>query len=169
MAIAANSYGSSGEVAALAPRYASHGVFDITTRPTLAQVENLIDQVSAVMNTALAQDGFAIPMAQADARLMLALFVTEEVAAIVEGINGSGRFGPTTKGPGRSRFAIVLDDVQGFLAANATGLGRLGAERTATPAGGIGYRDSDASGRETFPLFQRRAFGDDAYQEDWDR
>ena len=42
MALGANSYGDTGEIAALVPRYAKpDGLFDIGTRPTLATVESV--------------------------------------------------------------------------------------------------------------------------------
>ena len=82
----------------------------------------------------LAQNGFAVPVSQADAKLMLDYFVNEESAAIVEGINGSGRFGPSVKRKGASgRFALIVEDVQLFLETNAVGIERLGVPRTYRP------------------------------------
>ncbi len=156
MAIGANSYGATGDVAILVPRYATAGVvFDGTTRPTLTAVEKQIDQVSGLCNSMLAQAGFKTPVSQADAKLALDIFVNEEVAAIVEGINGSGRFGPTTKEPGRSRFAIILDDLKDFIQANAGGFENLGAERSKSTLS-IGYSDADYE-----PLFTRDQYGND--------
>ena len=84
MALLANSYGSAENVAALVPRYGnSAGYFDHTTRPTLVQVETLMNQVSATLNSILATAGFAIPVTQSDAVLMLALWVDQETAALV--------------------------------------------------------------------------------------
>ena len=127
MTIAANSYGSTSDVAALTPRYANNSaVFDTTTRPTLLTVEAQINQVSALANSILAQAGFITPVSQTDAKLALDIFVNEEVAAIVEGINGSGRFGPTTKEPGRSRFTLIMDDLKSFVQGNKQGFINLG-------------------------------------------
>lgn len=168
MALLGNSYGDTDEIAALVPRYANGaGVFDAATRPTLTQVESITDQVSAVVNMILSRLGFDIPITDADAVLMLDLFVNQEVAAIAEGINGSGRFGPTSKTGGkRGRFALILDDVEEFLMANALGLERLGATRSYDPIAGISYRGSDERGNDTSPIFQRGAFG--AVWKDWD-
>ena len=125
--IGANSYGSTSGVAELTPRYANASfVFDTTTRPTLATVEAQINQVSALANSILASALFVTPITQADAKLALDIFVNEEVAAIVEGINGSGRFGPTTKEPGQSRFGIIMDDLKSFVQANKQGFVNLG-------------------------------------------
>lgn len=161
MTIGANSYGSTSDVAALTPRYAStSGVYDTTTRPTLAQVERQMDLVSGLVNALLAQQGFSIPVSQADCVLSLAFFVEQEVAAICEGINGSGRFGPTTKSEGgKGRFALIMDDVETFIDANAAGFERMGATRNYSVTAGMSYRDTDERGDDVFPIFQRDAFG----------
>lgn len=157
MTISGNSYGTTGGVSALTPRYAtSGGVFDTTTRPTLATVEAQIDQVSALANSILAQAGFVIPISQASCKLALDIFINEEVAAIVEGINGSGRFGPTTKEPGRSRFALIMDDLKAFVEANAVGFENMGAVRSSDTMI-IGYSNASYA-----PLFTRDQFGPDA-------
>lgn len=167
-AAASTSYGSLSGVAALVPRYASRGgTWDDTTRPTRAQVVSLIDQVSGILNTILASNGFSIPVTQTQAVNTLNLFVNQEVAAIVEGINGSGRFGPTTKSGGKQgRFALVFEDAQMFIEANAVGFERLGAARSYEFASGIGYRETDERGNDIFPIRQRDEFG--AEWTDWD-
>lgn len=169
MALLANSYGDTGEIAGMVPRYANAaGSFDAATRPALAQVESYCDQVSALLNAMLAQKGFAIPVTDSDAKLMLDLFVNQEVASIAEGINGSGRFGPTAQGRTGigSRFNIIMSDVQDFVDSNAIGLERLGATRTYDPISGISYRSTDETGDDTAPLFQRKMYGQRF--KDWD-
>ncbi len=160
MALATNSYGDLNEIAALVPRRGSPvSTFDNNTRPTITQLESIVDQVSAVVNAILAQAGFSIPVTDADAVLMLDLFVNQEAAAIVEGINGSGRFGPTAKKAVGGRFAIITADVKDLILEQAVGLERLGATRTYDPIAGIGYRSTDNSGDDVSPIFQREAFG----------
>jgi len=161
MTIGTNSYGNTTTIAVLTPRWGnSSGVFDTTTQPTLTQCEGFCDQVSGLLNSILAQNGFKIPVTQADCVLVLAMFVNEEVAAIIEGLHGSGRFGPTTKQPGKGRFALVMDDVQTFITTQADGFERLGATRTYDWADSIGFRGQDQSGADTFPIFQRKSFGE---------
>lgn len=160
MAPGPNSYGSTAEVAALVPRYAGEeGDFTAGTRPTIIQVENLINQVSGIINSFLSRWGFSIPVTQADVVLSLEFFVIEEVAAICEGINGSGRFGPTADRPAPSRFGTILKDAKLFVEENALGFERLGAARTYSESAGIGFRDTDNSGDATFPLFERDHYG----------
>jgi hypothetical protein len=161
MTISVRSYGTTGGVSALTPRYAtSGGVFDGTTRPTITIVEAQIDQISGLANSILSQAGFKIPVSQADCKLALDIFVNEEVAAIVEGINGSGRFGPTTKEPGRSRFQLIMDDLKSFIEANAQGFENLGAERSGESLT-FGYAGAGYSN-----LFTRNQYGlDDSTSE----
>lgn len=168
MAISANSYGSTAGVAALVPRYQDEtGDFSTETRPTLAQVETFIDQVSAILNMILASEGFAIPVTETTTKDALDLFVNEETAAICEGVNGSGRFGPREKtGTPPSRFSIILKDVKQFIESVSAGMERLGASRTYSITSVIGYRGTDADGNSIAPLFQREAFNYST--ENWD-
>ncbi|MCC6192062.1 MAG: hypothetical protein IT318_23785 [Anaerolineales bacterium] len=163
-----NSYGSTAGVANLVPRWAgTAGDFTPATRPTIVYVESLIDSVSAMLNAMLAEAGFTVPVTAQTAVLVLDLFVNEEVAAICDGINGSGRFGPTTKnGGGKGRFALLLDDVKNFVTGQAVGFERLGAVRAYSITSGIGYRSTDERGNAVAPIFQRDAFAN-VFQ-DWD-
>ncbi len=156
-----NSYGSLAGVGVLVPKWSgTAGDFADTTRPSDASVINWIDQISGLVNSILSQVGFEVPVDQNDVVLQLRFFVEQEVAAIVEGINGFGRFGPQAKSGGKKgRFALLVEDVESFIMANATGFERLGASREYDEAESIGYRGTDASGDETFPIFQREAFG----------
>ena len=169
MALLTNSYGDTDEVAALVPRRAgTAGVFDEATRPSLPQLESLMDQVSAAVNSLLSHYGFDIPVTQADAKLLFDLFVNEEAAAIVEGINGSGRFGPTSKQAGsKGRWAVIFEDVQTFIEMHAVGIERLGVTRSYDPIAGISFRGQDEGGDDTFPIFQRDGYGNRFT--DWDQ
>ncbi len=166
-----NSYGTPAGVAALAPRYGSGTGdaidFTTTTRPTKLQVTTFIDQISGLLNSMLAEAGFTIPVTQADAVLALTYFVQEEVASIAEGINGSGRFGPTAKAPRKGRFAVIWDDVKMFVEMNKTGLERMGAARPYGVTAGVLYRANDEAGDPTFPIRQRKEFGN--LFENWDQ
>lgn len=165
---ATGTYSSLTEIAALVPRYANRsGTFDDSTRPPVEEVVTLIDQVSAILDSILATEGFAVPVTDTEAKRTIDFWVRQEIAAVVEGINGSGRFGPTTKsGGGRGRFALIFDDVVNWVEMMAVGLERMGAERTYDFASSIGYRDTDESGDEIFPIRQRKEFGTD--WDNWD-
>lgn len=167
MAIGANSYGSTAGVAAFVPNYVSGGNFTAGTRPTLAQVEGWIDSISGILNSILAEAGFTVPVADDDVKDALDFFVNQEVASVCEGVNGSGRFGPTSKQVGKQgRFALMLEDVKAFVDGNKAGFERLGAERAYDTTSSIAFRDTDESGEAVAPLFERKAFGDTTRE--WD-
>lgn len=111
------SYGDKDETAALVPRYAnSAGKFDQVTRPTSAQVTVWLTQVSAVLDAYLATKGYSTPVTEANLNASLDLFANEEVAALAEGVNGSGRFGPTSQNKKQQgRWAIIRSDVTDFI------------------------------------------------------
>lgn len=133
MAISANSYGSAAGAAVYARQYAdADQTFTDATKPTLTEVEQWIDEVSAILNVQLADLRFSVPVTQADAALMLGNFVNQEAAALVLGMHNQGRFGPTDSNQNSGRFDMLLSDVQTFLHSTAGGLEAIGASRTNT-------------------------------------
>ena len=167
--IATGSYSSISSVGSLVPRYATRtGTFDDTTRPVVQVVVEHIDSISAIVDSMLATEGFLVPVTHAQMKRALDFFVAQEVAAVIEGINGSGRFGPSTKRSGnKGRMAVIYDDVQNFIETNSLGWERMGAERTHSYAGGIAFRGQDEAGDTVFPIRQRKEY--DTNWKDWDR
>lgn len=160
MAIGANSYGSVAGVAVLTPIHATEtGTYTTRTRPTLTQVETFIDEVSAALNIMLSTVGFTIPISDADVTPLLDMFVNQEVASIIEGMKGSGRFGPTRDRGRPSRFAVIHEDVATFVENYALGIERQGAARSNPITAGLAFREYDEAGDKVHPLFQRKGFG----------
>jgi len=168
MAVGANSYCEASDVAGLIPRYARDGDFDDSTLPSLSRVESLIDNTSAIVNGLLAQMGFSIPVTASDVTLILKQLVSETVATMVEGIRGSGRYAPNSKAIANrgSVIKVVTLDLKEALEAMEFGFEVLGADKSEDNAEGIKYRGSDEGGSDTFPIFQRRGFGNSFT--DWD-
>lgn len=153
------SYGTSAGVAVLTPKWSADGTdFSTSTTPTKATVTEWITRVSAMVDALLANEGFAIPVTDADVVNILEGFIEGEVAAIVEGVNGSGRFGPTAKPKGtpKGRWQIVMDDVVKFVERFGTGMEQLGATRTRPITDGLEGRETDDAGDDIHPMFQRR-------------
>ena len=160
MTLGANSYGSVAGVAALAGIYTDSGSFSATTRPAEATVESWIDNVSGIVNALLAEAGFSIPISQTDSVLMLDAFVEEAVADLCHYANGAGRFyAERVIERGYSTMQIITRDFAGWLESHAIGLENLGATRTTSKVGAVGYRDSDEDGNDVDPLFTRKGFG----------
>lgn len=168
MAIGANSYGSVAGVAAYVGVYTIGGSFTTETKPTLANVESWIDQVSANLNTALAKRGFSVPLTQADAVLEAASLVEQLVSDLAQAANSSGRFfSERFLERGVSNWAVLRNDISNWVEEYASGLEELGAQRGSPTATEIGFRDTDNSGDEISPIFQRKQFGN--VFDNWDR
>jgi hypothetical protein len=164
MAIGANSYGSTAGVAGLTQRYVdtSTKLFTTGTRPTLATAENWIDSASATLNVALAAQGFSIPVTQADAKLSLDSIVNEVCSDLANASNSSGRFfTDRALTSGISPMRSVRKELMEWVEQNAAGLESLGATRSRSLLDGILVRDTDESGREVEPIFQRGNFGNE--------
>lgn len=160
MAIAANSYGSVADVAALTRRFTNNGSFDTTTVPTLTQVERFIDVVSGTLNIALSGEGFTIPVTQADAKAALDAVVTEAVADLVQAANSTGRFF-TDKAieRGVSPMRAVRREMSEWIESQITGFAALGVSRNSGTTSGILSKESDDNGDEVSALFTRKGFG----------
>lgn len=167
MTIRTNSYGSVAEVAALVPRYTNNGAFDASTRPTLTQAEKFIDRVSGLVNVLLAEAGFAIPVSQTDAKLVLDEFVTAQVVQLAHSVNGAGAFAPGSEEIRQGTpFQIITKEAASFINDHADGLAALGATRARSLTDGLACRTTDDAGEDIHPMFHRKQFGN--VIEDWD-
>lgn len=160
MAVGANSYGTAAAVAVLTKRFTVNGSFTTTSTPTLTEVESFIDTVSAWINTALARNGFAIPITQADVKAVLAGMAVEAAGDLVNAANSSGRF-YTEKAleRGLDPLRILRREISDAIDEQATGFEALGASRNISRLGTICFRDGDDAGNDVEPLFTRGAFG----------
>lgn len=167
MAVGDNSYGSIGEIEALIGRYTDEGALTAATRPARAQVERFIDRVSAIVNVALAQAGFAVPVSQEDAVSALADFVVDQAVQLCYAANGAGPYAPGAKQlRGRRPRAAILQEAFDFVADFASGLQALGATRTRMLTNGLDCRTQDESGQDLVPFFHREMI--DHEIDDWD-
>jgi len=156
MGIRPNSYGSVAEVEALTKRYTSSGSYGTTTNPTLAQVEQFLDRVSGIANVVLAEQGFSIPVTQADAALAIADFVVGQAALLVEAANGHGLYAPGSQSVrGTTPMRLVIREAEAFFEAHAVGLELLGATRSRRLTDGLACRETDGSGAVIEPWFKR--------------
>lgn len=162
MTVSTRSYGTAAGVAAYVGVFTAAGSFTTATKPTLANVEAWIDQVSALLNTALAKRGFTVPLTQADAVLGARSIVEQLVSDLAQAANSSGRFfSERNLERGVSNWNIVRNDISAWVEEYASGLEELGETRGAPEATDIGFRGSDAGGHATSPIFQRKQFGND--------
>lgn len=160
--VTSRSYGTAAGVAAYVGVFTIAGSFTTATQPTLAQVEAWINQVSALLNTALAKRGFTVPLTQADAILGAVSLVEQLVSDLVQAANSSGRFfSEKNLERGVSNWNIIRNDIANWVEEYASGLEELGQSRGASESTTIGFRSTDAGGHATHPIFQRKQFGND--------
>jgi hypothetical protein len=131
-------------------------------------VVQFIDRVSATVNVFLAEAGFAVPVVQNDAKLLLDDFVVVHVGALCDAVNGAGPYipGEYNNLRGATSFEIIRKEAAEFIEAHADGLEALGASRTRGITKGLGCRTEDAGGDAIAPFFSRRQFGHSV--KDWD-
>jgi hypothetical protein len=169
MPVGANSYGSAADVAALTNSYLNaSNAYDTTTIPTLAQVEGWIDQVSGIMNAALAGQGFTVPVTQADAVLAIKSIIVESVADLSHAANLAGRyFTNSAQERGITAMSAIRKQILEWVESFASGLEALGVARAGETGGGdILSRTIDTAGDDITPIFQRKGFGNRF--ENWD-
>ncbi len=172
--IADDSYGSVEGVAALAHTWTTDDTFNDAdayveaTNPSLTTVINWINQISAILNTALRKYGFVVPIATTRGKLTADSIVDELVADLCAYANSKGRF-LTEKfvERGMSVWRAIRNDIDAWVLEYAPGLEQDGAAREATNVDEIGFRSTDERGNPTSPIFQRDGFGN-TFQ-DWDK
>ena len=165
MSTGANSYGTAADVAALTPRFTATGSYSTSTKPTLAQVEGWIDQVSATLNILLAEERFSVPVTQADCVLSLKSFVCTQVADLANYANSAGRFFQNQQfqtGP----WQAIQKEAAEFIGKHAAGFENLGATRTRPGLVGLDANLTDNSGADIVPIFSRKQFR--TTNTDWD-
>lgn len=163
---ASDSYGTPEGVAALAMTWTNQGswlnddVYIDATNPSLTSVVNWIDQISAILNTALANYGFVVPLTEPKAVLAATSIVESIVSDIARYVNQKGRFfSDKFQDSGKSIWESIREDLDAWVKIYAPGLELNGAERGESNVYKIGSRGQDAGGEEIFPIFQRKGFG----------
>ena len=144
MATGANSYGSVGDVLAFTRHLLDgQGAFNESTRPTLAEVEAMIDRASAALNAALAGEGLAVPVTQADARLACEEWVIARVAGMVE-LTRQAQGWSGDESSRVARFLGLHAPARAFARASALAFKRLGCAVGDESAQGLAFTGEDA-------------------------
>lgn len=86
------SYGSVAGVGAQNALWSDGGAFSATTTPTSSQITTWLDNVSAMVDTALADEGFTVPVTLAAVVKELDLLVEGIVSDLVDASHRTGRF-----------------------------------------------------------------------------
>lgn len=121
------SYGSAAGVAALSQMWTSNGEFTVSTKPTLAQVNSWLAQVSAGLDAALSDEGFETPATDSDVTPMLDLLVNGITKDLVDYSHGAGRFFvKKALDSGTSPFMVIDAELHEWVKRKSIGLEALG-------------------------------------------
>lgn len=149
-------YGNATGVGAYCRNLTASGVFTSSTNPTLSSIENWLDQLSAMLDSALSVQGFVVPLENGEAVNAASVIIEQLVADMAKGANSTGRFfAEKTLNNGMSMWKMIADDLLAWVNMMAPGLEEMGAERGDTGGNTFGYKTGDTA----FPIFQRNAFG----------
>lgn len=139
-------YGSAAGVGALAKTWTNNGVFqDETlyepgTPTTLAEVEEWLEQVSAFMDIALANEGFSVPISHVNVLKAIDLRVNTLVADLVHLQHNKGRlFSDRIQESGTPVMTIIERELLAWVTARANGFENLGLVRVINLSSTQGY------------------------------
>jgi hypothetical protein len=151
MAIRGDSFGSVNEVTAFT-RHLLDGqsAFNSTTRPTVTEVEKIIDRASGVLNVALANIGFnpALVYANSTAKLSCDDFVAQEAAKQVE-LTQRGVGYSAQEGSRVAAFNMRRKSAYEFVEEQKLGFIRLGIAQNYKASDGLAYTGLDAQNIRT--------------------
>ena len=170
MTLRADSYSSVADVQALTAHLLDgQAAYNSTTRPTVTQVEGLIDQISAQLNVALAGAGLTVPVTNTTAKAACDGWVRFKAAAAVEetaqGLSTWGMLDAERPGT-----MMTISGAAGkFAKANALGFKRLGVAVGHVSSEGLTFTGQTATADRADrtdtglrpPRFERGMFGDE--------
>jgi hypothetical protein len=127
------SYGTSAGVGGMSALWSDNGVFSVSTTPTLAQVNTWLDQVSAMVDTALADEGFSVPVTVAAVVKELDLLVNGIANDLVDYSHKAGRFySERSLYSGASPFMILDKEIHSWVQRKSVGFENQGVPKTET-------------------------------------
>lgn len=121
------SYGSAAGVGGLSALWSDSGTFTASTRPTLTQVNTWLDEVSALVDTALEDEGFTTPVTVAGVVKELDLLVNGIVKDLADYSHGAGRFfSERAIEAGLSPFMTIDKEVHAWVQRKSVGFANQG-------------------------------------------
>lgn len=175
MALRGDSYGSVTEVLAFT-RHLLDGQtnFNGTTRPTLTEVERMLDRASGALNLALSQRGFTTPVTNSTAKLTLSDWTVARATEYVE-LTQRGVGYSDAEGNRASYFKNLTKSADGLVTGFELGLKRLGAGVSHKRSAGLSFTGQDVQADRVDPddtalaqPFASRGQFDGSYGEDDD-
>ena len=157
MTVNAITYGSADGVALYCQQWTNAGgKFDDTTLPTIDMVTQMLADVSSIMATALAKNGFTAQINDTNAFPAISAMVNLQVAELVRKSKSAARF--SQYGKGVNTLDAIRTGIASWIEDQAAGFELLGATRQVSNMGQIAFRGQDRRGNDIHPIFERDAF-----------
>lgn len=129
-------YGTAAGVASLDSLWTVGGAYTTGSKPTLAQVESWLTQVSNMLDTAMANEGFAVPVIVSGVTSEFALLVEGLVKDLVNANHSAGRFfTERSLENSKSWMAQIRQELVDYVIANATGFENRGVAKISGDVG----------------------------------
>lgn len=129
-------YGTADGVGGLSPTFSDDGSFyddaisQTATKPTLTQVEEWLAQVSSLMDTALSDEGFTVPITNTSVLPEINLLVNGITKDLVDYSRKSGRFyAKRSLDAGTSPFMAIDEELHEWVKRKTQGFVNLGVPR----------------------------------------
>ena len=164
MALRADSYSSTSEIKTFVrPLLNGATTFNSTSLVSNAEVERIIDRVSAALNVALSGAGIATPISNSTAKLLCDEWTTEQAVKLVN-LTQAGVGADNSENPQR----MVRVSAAKFVEENRLGFANLGVSVAHAMSDGLiftgmdapAYRDDRSDSTITQPAFLRNLFND---------
>lgn len=138
-------YGTAAGVASYSRTWTRGGVFyDASavplvapTKPTLTEVNHWLEQVSAMFDTALQNEGFAVPVVAANSLNSITMKVETLVSDLAAYANGLGRL-YTDRALERGSMNLLNKEIIDWVKGQTTGLENDGVPRTLPASDAVG-------------------------------
>lgn len=149
------SYGSPEGVEVYLPQFLGNdGKFSDTTFPTIKMVQSYLADISSIMASALAKEGFERVITQVDVHAALDAMANQMAAELCRRARNSSRM--TNKG--KTGLDTIREQIIQWISDQAAGFENLGANREVSNLEQVAFRDTDRAGLPIAPIFERKAF-----------
>ncbi len=158
-------YGSVAGTAKYVRHLTNDGEFDDDTRPTLDDVEEMLDESSAILNGWLSQNNYTVPVTAERALAALSRYANLGAAGLAELAQRSAGYSETDQNRRENKFLAEFYKAEKFIAGG--GLDGLGISpgTIPTPLAGFSIGGRTRGGLALRPMFTRRSFGNDPTSE----
>jgi hypothetical protein len=154
-------YGTIEGVAKYVRHLTTNGGFGPTTKPTIDEVGEMLDESCAVINGWLSQYNYTVPVTATRAAAALSRYANLGAAGLAELAQRSAGYSEQDQNRRENKFLAEFNRAEKFIASGALdGLGVTPGD-TPRPLAGFAVGGKTSGGLALRPMFRRSSFGND--------